>query len=380
MHQPGEVTGLGSARTFAAAMHAALAGQSNATTQFVTSIQAQGTGGDAIAAAQAAQQASEVAAAAWARVDSTLAEHTAVGEAYAANPGAGSKEFITMDRPGSAADVAPASPAPPRDAPPAQAAADPDDSDAGPTDRDPDDDLDDDPVYRRAVAQFDIVSPLAVLARNAEAMLDNFDNDEDGDDDPEQLLRQLVRQVRDLGQTVGLGPVAQSGEVVAYDPRRHWQLGDEPPPGATVKVREPGQQWQHGGPNPHVFTRAFTVFTDDEHGDYIVTGPSSLDEEPEDEQNIWVDLPDVDATVDETGEYDPDDHPEDRHRVPTAYEGPGWYHVAAVEECAGGEEHGSDGPAEGCDGYVLSFDPWQGDEYDRIHYPADARILLSYNE
>ncbi|GGM23133.1 hypothetical protein ACFFX1_10700 [Dactylosporangium sucinum] len=91
---PGEVAGLGTARQFAAGMSAAYTGQSEHTGQFVATLREQGVDGAVVDAAEAAQQASDAAAAAWARADQVLTTHGQVGEAYAANPGAGSKEFV----------------------------------------------------------------------------------------------------------------------------------------------------------------------------------------------------------------------------------------------------------------------------------------------
>ncbi|GGM23128.1 ADP-ribosyltransferase [Dactylosporangium sucinum] len=94
----GEVAGLGAARQFAAGMSAAYAGQSDHTGQFVASLRHQGVDGAVVHAAEAAQQASDAAATAWARADQALTGHEQVREAYAANPGAGSKGFITDDQ------------------------------------------------------------------------------------------------------------------------------------------------------------------------------------------------------------------------------------------------------------------------------------------
>ncbi|GGM22514.1 hypothetical protein ACFFX1_11090 [Dactylosporangium sucinum] len=90
----GEVTGLGSARQFAAGMSAAFAGQSEHTGEFVELLRARGVDGAVVTAAEDAQRASDTAAAAWALADQALTAHKQVGEAYAASPGAGSKEFI----------------------------------------------------------------------------------------------------------------------------------------------------------------------------------------------------------------------------------------------------------------------------------------------
>lgn len=116
----GEVAGLGAAQQFAAGMSAALAGQLGHTGQFVELLRGQGVDGTVVAAAEEAQRASDTAAAAWVRADRVLTAHGQVGEAYAANPGAGSKEFLMDDQhtaspataAGSAPAVSPAQPSP----------------------------------------------------------------------------------------------------------------------------------------------------------------------------------------------------------------------------------------------------------------------------
>jgi hypothetical protein len=101
-----EVAGLGSAQRFAAAMSAAFARQSGHTGQFVELLRGQGVDRAVVTAAEQAQRASDTAAAAWARADQVLTQHGRVGEACAANPGAGSKEFHTADTAESAAPSA----------------------------------------------------------------------------------------------------------------------------------------------------------------------------------------------------------------------------------------------------------------------------------
>jgi hypothetical protein len=78
-------------------MSAATAGQTANTAAFITTLQSSGVSGEALDAARAAQQASEAAATAWQRAHTELVNHGRVGEAYAANPGAGSREFLTAD-------------------------------------------------------------------------------------------------------------------------------------------------------------------------------------------------------------------------------------------------------------------------------------------
>ncbi len=116
--QGGEVSGLGGAGQFAAGMSAATAGQTPYTAAFIATLQASGVGGEVLDAARAAQQATEVAGAAWQRAHTELAGHQQVGEAYAANPGAGTKEFVmdaaTGGNPQPSADEGPpADPSPP---------------------------------------------------------------------------------------------------------------------------------------------------------------------------------------------------------------------------------------------------------------------------
>ena len=109
----GEVAGLGSARQFAAGMSAAFAGQSGHTGQFVELLRGQGVDGAVVSTAEAAQQASDAAAAAWARADQVLTAHGQVGEAYAANPRGGSKEFLMDDQHTASQAAAAAESAPP---------------------------------------------------------------------------------------------------------------------------------------------------------------------------------------------------------------------------------------------------------------------------
>lgn len=92
-----EVTGLGSAQQYASGMSEAFANQVPATETFIATLQGHGVSGEVIAAAAAAQEASNDAAAAWAQADQALIAHGGVKEAYDANPGAGSKEFVTAE-------------------------------------------------------------------------------------------------------------------------------------------------------------------------------------------------------------------------------------------------------------------------------------------
>jgi hypothetical protein len=93
----GDVSGLGTARRFAAGMSAAFASQVATTGHFVATLRAEGVSGPVITAAETARQASDSAAAAWARADQVLNGHGQVGEAYTANPGAGNREFVMQE-------------------------------------------------------------------------------------------------------------------------------------------------------------------------------------------------------------------------------------------------------------------------------------------
>ncbi|GGM22292.1 hypothetical protein ACFFX1_11220 [Dactylosporangium sucinum] len=92
-----EVTGLGTATQYAGGMAQAHASSVAATEQFVANLQGNGVSGEVISAATAAQEASNAAAAAWDRANQVLTQHSQVKEAYDANPGAGSKEFVTAE-------------------------------------------------------------------------------------------------------------------------------------------------------------------------------------------------------------------------------------------------------------------------------------------
>lgn len=95
--QGGEASGLGTASQYAAGMSAATCGQAQQTATFIATLQAAGVQGEVLGAAQAAQQASESAGAAWKRAHDELTSHQQVGAAYAAHPGAGTKEFVMGD-------------------------------------------------------------------------------------------------------------------------------------------------------------------------------------------------------------------------------------------------------------------------------------------
>lgn len=92
---PAEVTGLGSAKNFASGMAAAYAATAADVEQFVASLSGCGVSGAAIDAAQRAGEAQQTAEAAWRSCDQALQGQDVVAEAYAATPGAGSREFVT---------------------------------------------------------------------------------------------------------------------------------------------------------------------------------------------------------------------------------------------------------------------------------------------
>lgn len=98
-HQPpsGEVTGLASAKAYAAQMAAAYSGAASSVETFTSSLQDSGVSGEALTAAAQAQEAQEMAAAAWQRALAALSQQDTVAEAYSATPGAGSREFVTSE-------------------------------------------------------------------------------------------------------------------------------------------------------------------------------------------------------------------------------------------------------------------------------------------
>jgi hypothetical protein len=90
-----EITGLTSAQQFAAGMAAAHAGAIAHTESFRASVTNAGVTGTAVSAADRAAAAQADAAAAWQRAHAALLEQNRIAEAYAANPDAGSREFLT---------------------------------------------------------------------------------------------------------------------------------------------------------------------------------------------------------------------------------------------------------------------------------------------
>ncbi|MEN3308828.1 MAG: hypothetical protein V7603_5030 [Micromonosporaceae bacterium] len=93
----GEVTGLVTAQQYAAEMSSAMGDQISATEQFVASLTGAGVTGEAIAAAQRAQELSAQASAAWQTANSALHQQDVVKEAYSTVPDAGEKGFVTAE-------------------------------------------------------------------------------------------------------------------------------------------------------------------------------------------------------------------------------------------------------------------------------------------
>ena len=93
---PAEVTGLGSARAYAAGMHQAYVSAAAGAETFAAGL---GSGGVADgAAAQAVARAQDLtvqASTAWAQASGALDRQTVVKEAYAVAPEAGGKQFLT---------------------------------------------------------------------------------------------------------------------------------------------------------------------------------------------------------------------------------------------------------------------------------------------
>ena len=92
-----EVTGLGSALAHATAMRRAYEESIAGAEQYLAGLEAGGVSGEAVAAVRQAMEAQQQAAAAWATAEQALSRQVTVREAYAASPGAGSREFVTSD-------------------------------------------------------------------------------------------------------------------------------------------------------------------------------------------------------------------------------------------------------------------------------------------
>lgn len=92
-----EVTGLASALAHATAMRQAYEESTASAEQYLAGLENGGVSGEALAAVQQAMEAQQAAAASWAQAEATLQRHMAVKEAYDANRGAGSREFVTAE-------------------------------------------------------------------------------------------------------------------------------------------------------------------------------------------------------------------------------------------------------------------------------------------
>lgn len=92
-----EVTGLGSALAHAQEMRRAHEESIAGAEQYLAGLEAGGVSGEAVAAVRQAMEAQQQAAAAWATAEQALSRQVTVREAYAANPGAGTREFVTSD-------------------------------------------------------------------------------------------------------------------------------------------------------------------------------------------------------------------------------------------------------------------------------------------
>lgn len=93
-----EATGLTSAIAYAQGMSDTFAGNAASTEQWIASLEGNGgVSGPAVAAAHQAAELQQQAAAAWKACADALSGHTGVREQYQANPGAGTREFVTND-------------------------------------------------------------------------------------------------------------------------------------------------------------------------------------------------------------------------------------------------------------------------------------------
>jgi len=93
----GEVTGLQSALAYAASMATGFAAAAPQVEEFTGSLTGFGVSGEAIAAGFFAGEAQATAAGAWQLAHAALARQTGVAEAYAATPGAGTREFLISE-------------------------------------------------------------------------------------------------------------------------------------------------------------------------------------------------------------------------------------------------------------------------------------------
>lgn len=95
--QMAEVTGLASALAHAQQMRRAYEDSVTDAERYVAGLESGGVSGEALTSVQQAMEAQQAAAAAWAQAEATLTRHMAVREAYEANQGAGSREFVTSE-------------------------------------------------------------------------------------------------------------------------------------------------------------------------------------------------------------------------------------------------------------------------------------------
>lgn len=92
-----EVTGLTSAQTYVGQMRTAMEGSVSGAEQYVAAVQGGGVTGPAVDSAHRAMELQQQAAQAWAEAETELSRHMQVREAYEANQGAGSREFVTSE-------------------------------------------------------------------------------------------------------------------------------------------------------------------------------------------------------------------------------------------------------------------------------------------
>jgi hypothetical protein len=94
---PAEITGLTTAQQYAEGMKNAYQEAASGVELFTASLEGHGVSGEAVAAARRAAEMQQAAAAAWADAHAALDQQTGIREAYAAAPGAGTREFVTSE-------------------------------------------------------------------------------------------------------------------------------------------------------------------------------------------------------------------------------------------------------------------------------------------
>lgn len=92
-----EVTGLGTALSYAGAQQEAHTRAVADGEGFAAALSANEVSGEAVEAAQRAMELEQQCAAEWGRVHAALGRHMQVAEAYAANRDAGNKQFVTSE-------------------------------------------------------------------------------------------------------------------------------------------------------------------------------------------------------------------------------------------------------------------------------------------